>query len=130
MSNAAKEKLHAFERALFLKSRAIKTGGALAAVTGLSVMLNELGSETIAQTNPTVGAAFAQASADLAGAAAALQAGAHEAAIGLYAKLVTSVPAMHAAIAAAVPADVRGNDPTDPDLLAAAAARTLGILGF
>ncbi|MFN0024923.1 MAG: hypothetical protein ACKVS5_13605 [Parvularculaceae bacterium] len=130
MSNAAKEKLHAFERMLILKSRTMRNGGALAAVSGLCVMLNELGSETIVQTNPTVSSAFAQASADLAGAAAALQAGAHEAAIGIYANLVTSIPAMHAAIAAAVPADIRGHDPTPPEPLALAVQRALAILGL
>jgi hypothetical protein len=108
----------------------MKTGSALAAVTGLAVMLNDLGSESIVQTNPTVGSAFAKASADLADAAAALQAGAHETAIGIYANLVSSVPTLHAAIAGALPFEIRGDDPTPPQPLAEAAARALSILGL
>lgn len=130
MSGLAKEKLHAFERALFLKSRAMKTGGAVAAVAGLTTMLNDLGAETIVASSPVAGEAFARASGDLANVTAALQQGASDVAIGIYANLVASVPSLHAAIAAAVPAEVRGNEPTDPDFLANAAARALAILGL
>jgi hypothetical protein len=130
MSTLAKEKLHAFERELFLKSRAIKSGGAVAAVAGLTAMLNELGTETIVASNPTASQAFAKASADLALTTAALHDGAKDAAIGFYANLISSIPAIHAAIAQAVPAEIRGHDPTPPQPLAEAAQRALSILGF
>ncbi|HBS35408.1 MAG TPA: hypothetical protein DEA50_10085 [Parvularcula sp.] len=130
MSGLAKEKLHAFERALFLKSRAMKTGGAIAAVAGLTTMLDDLGAETIVASTPVAGEAFARASGDLANVTAALHQGATDVAVNLYANLVSSVPSLHAAIAAAVPAEVRGNEPTDPDFLAHAAARAVAILGL
>jgi hypothetical protein len=130
MGFTAKGKLHAFERALFLKSRAMKAGGALAVVAGLTKMLDDLGAETIVATNPVASRAFAEASAHLTNVTAALQQGANDVAISIYAKLISSIPSLHAEIAAAVPLEVRGNDPTDPDFLALAAQRTLAILGF
>lgn len=130
MSNTAKEKLHAFERALFLKSRTMRTGGALAAVAGLTTILNDLGSETIVASNPVAGQAFAKASADLSNVTTALQHGANEVAIGIYANLISSIPAIHAAIAQAIPAEIRGHDPTPPEPLAQAAQRALTIIGL
>lgn len=130
MSEVAKGKLHAFERALFLKSRAMKTGGAVAVVAGLTTMLNDLGAETVVATNPVAGQAFAKASADLANMTAALHQGANEVAIGVYAKLISSIPMIHAKIAAALPEEVRGSGPTDPDALNNAAQRAIAILNF
>jgi hypothetical protein len=128
MSSTAKGKLHAFERALFLKSRAMKTGGAVAAVAGLTTMLNDLGSETIVSTNPVAGQAFAKASTDLAQVTAALNQGANDVALGVYANLISSIPSLHALVAAAVPEEVRGSGPTDPDALLIAAQRAVAIL--
>ncbi len=130
MINAARQKLHAFERALFLKSRAMKSGTALAAVVGLTAMLHDLGSESIVQSNPTASAAFAQANAELAKITSALHHGANDAALALYAHLVSSIPEVHAVIAQAIPAEIRGHDPTPPEPLAHAMQRALSILGF
>lgn len=129
MSNTAKSKLYAFERALFLKSRTMKTAGALGAVGALTAILDDLGGEAIVQTNPVASAAFAKLHADLAGVSAALQAGAQDAALQLYAGLVTAVPTVHALVSQVVPAEIRGSDPTEPEALVDAAQRAMAILG-
>lgn len=130
MSNTAKSKLYAFERALFLKSRTMKTAGALGAVAALTAILDDLGGEAIVQTNPVASAAFAKLNADLAGVSAALQAGAQEAALQLYAGLVTAMPTIHTLVWQVVPAEIRGSDPTEPPALAEAAQRAIAILNF
>jgi len=130
MSISAKTKLHALERALFLKSRTMKSAGALGAVGALSALLSDLGGESIVGSNATAKAAFETANAELASITAALQAGAHQAALDLYAGLVSTVPAIHAAVWEALPAEIRGHEPTDPDNLVDAATRAIAILNF
>lgn len=130
MSNSAKSKLHAFERALFLKSRTMKTGGAAAAVAALTAILDDLGAESIVQSNPVANAAFAKLSADVGTIGASLQAGATDAAVQLYVGLVSAMPTIHALVFQALPEEARGSGPTDPDALVNAAQRTVAILGF
>lgn len=130
MSNSAKGKLYAFERALFLKSRTMKTAGALGAVGALTLILDDLGTESIVQTNPVANAAFAKLNADLGGVAAALQAGANDVALQLYAALLNAIPAIHALAVQALPAEARGSGPTKTDDLIDAAQRASAILGL
>ena len=130
MSNSAKSKLYAFEKALFLKSRTMKTAGAITAVGALAAILDDLGAESIVQTNPVANAAFAKLSADVGTIGAALQTGATDVAVQLYAGLVSAMPTIHTMVANVIPAEVRGHDKTDVQALSAAAARTLTVLGF
>lgn len=130
MRISAKAKLHAFERALFLKSRSMKTAGALGAVGALTLLLDDLGADPAVADHPVASAHFAKATAAFADMTAALQAGAQQAAVDLYAGFVAAVPAMHASLWEAMPAEVRGHDKTDEALLVDAAARALTILGF
>ncbi|MCP5432663.1 MAG: hypothetical protein H6923_05260 [Alphaproteobacteria bacterium] len=130
MSNSAKSKLYAFERALFLKSRTMKTAGAFGAVGALSAILDDLGTESIVQTDPVANAAFAKLSADIGTIGAALQTGATDVAVQLYAGLVSAMPTIHSLVYQALPEEVRGSGPTDHSVLTMAAQRASAILGL
>ena len=130
MSNSAKSKLHAFERTLFLKSRAMRTAGALTAVGTLKVILDDLGRESIVRSDPVANAAFAKLNADIGTIGTSLQAGATDLAVQLYAGLVTAMPTIHALVFQALPEEVRGSGPTDADELFEAAQRAVAILNF
>ena len=130
MSNSAKSKLYAFEKALFLKSRTMKTAGALGAVGALSVILDDLGADEFVQSNPVASTVHAKLEADIAGVTAALQAGANDVALQLYTALVNAIPAIHALAVQALPMEARGSGPTKPDALIDAAQRASAILGL
>ncbi len=130
MSNSAKSKLYAFERALFLKSRSMKTAGALAAVGALSSILDDLGAEDLVKTNSIAGAVHAKLDADIAGVTAALQAGANDVALQLYGSLINAIPTVHALAVQALPIEARGSGPTKPEALIDAAQRAMAILNF
>lgn len=130
MSNSAKSKLHAFERALFLKSRTMKTAGAITTVGALAAILDDLGAESVVQTDPVANAAFAKLNADVGTIGAALQTGATDVAVQLYAGLVSAMPTIHSLVYQALPEEVRGSGPTDPNGLAMAAQRASAILGL
>jgi hypothetical protein len=132
MTSPIKTKLHAFERALILGARPLKSGSAVravGAVTALSASLAVLGQETFVATNGVAKAAFMRAEADLAAIAAALDAGARDTAIGVYARLLEALPTIHSALWSAAPAQLRGNDPTEPEALLSAVKRALEVLG-
>ena len=129
MKKSLTDKYHDFERTVFLKSRHMKTAGALAAVGTLTTLLNELGQEEIVASNQAASESYVTVSTSLANISGALNSGAQDIAISLYAQLISSLPEIHTAIAHAVPAGVRGGDPTDAAALANAAERALVILG-
>ena len=129
MSHLAREKLHAFEKAVFLKARTIKTAGALGTVGILSALLNDLGDEKIVHSSPGLSQIYAQVGTKVDNIASALHAGTSDVALRCYGELVTFLPAMHSKVAALVPLEMRG-EPKDLADMMDIPERTLAILGL
>lgn len=129
MSHSSKEKLYAFERAVFLNSRSAKSAGLLAAVGSLTTLIEDLRGEEIMTREPVVADAFALVTGKMNEISVAAQTGANEIAVHAYAELVRMIPVLHSNIAAVAPAQIRGHGPTDEMALANAAERALAILG-
>lgn len=127
----AKLKLYNFERAVFLNARSIRAGGAIAVVGTLTTLLQSVGAEEIVQTDAGIHEMYVNMTAQINNISQAVQTGASDTVIKLYAELISSIPDLHASVAQTIGYEVgRGHDPTAIAALADASMRALSILGI
>ena len=127
MTNIAESKLHEFERQLFIKSRSIKSTGAVAAVATLLATLHDLEPEVIAASDAKVSQIYHTIENHLTQVAHAAEVGSQELAVEVYANILRAVPSIHIELAEYAPA-IRGGG-TPPEQLINASQRALSILG-
>ncbi|MEL6370670.1 MAG: hypothetical protein AAFR03_08120 [Pseudomonadota bacterium] len=130
MTTKLKALLNSFENTVFLKSRAMRGAGALGALSILTAMADEFRNLEVVQSYPELSLQIDRVQGQIQTAASAIQVGAQDIAINVYGQLVRDLPALHREIWNIVPADIRGNSPTDDQTLMSAAERALNILGL